>query len=615
MLMDAPNQEFALAGSLEELKAKGRLVVHGRHRPILVIYDRGRIFALDNRCPHMGFPLERGSVEDSILTCHWHHARFDLESGCTFDLWADDVPVCPVEVREGDVWVKTTFGHADPAAHWHQRLADGLDHDLGLVIAKSVHGQLAADVPRGDIVRQVALFGAQNRDGWGVGLTILTALANLLPVLPEEEAYLALFHGARRVAADCDGEAPRRERAPLGSRPDPAALKRWLRRWTVVRHREAAERTLLTAIAAGASPAVLADALLAAETERMFADTGHSLDFINKAFECLDLIGWGHAAALLPTVVGQMVAARGAEESTAWRQPVDLVALCEDAASQLPELFAVGRSVHSASIRAFTPVCDGLWTRVKRAYRWSDHAALARELLGDDPARIIDALKAAIRAGAAPADLSRSLAYAAALRVARFGNANEHSDWETAHHVFTYANAVDQLLKRIGTADGDVTAVRGILHGAMALYLARYLNVPPARIPGEGGEELDDLPADADVIRAALLDAFDRQRQVDLAARLVVRHLTLGHSPQALIATLARVLLREDAGFHAYQMLEAGVRQFTAWGDTDEGRHILIAVARYLAAHSPTERAVLQTADIAQRLLRGGELHQGASAS
>ena len=604
--MDAPNKQFALAGSLEELKAKGRLVVHGSHRPILVIYDRGRVFALDNRCPHMGFPLERGSVEDGILTCHWHHARFDLESGCTFDLWADDVPICPVEVRDGDVWVKTTFSHADPAAHWRERLADGLAHDLGLVAAKAVHGQLAADVPRTDIVRQVALFGAQNRDGWGVGLTILTALANLLPMLPEEEAYLALFHGARRVAADCDGEAPRRERAPLGSQPDPAALKRWLRRWTHVRHREAAERTLLTAIAGGLSPAVLADALLAAETERAFADTGHSLDFINKAFECLDLIGWEHAPAVLPTIVGQMVAARGAEESTAWRQPVDLVALCEEAANQLPQVFAAGRGVHSAS-----------QTRVTRAYGWSHHAALARELLGDDPARIVDALKAAIRAGAAPADLSRSLAYAAALRVARFGNANEHADWETAHHVFTYANAVDQMLKRIGTAnpDGHVAAVRGVLHGAMALYLTRYLNVPPARIPGEGGEQLDDLPTDAEMIRTALLDAFDRQRQVDLAARLVARHLSLGHSPQALIATLARALLREDAGFHAYQMLEAGVRQSAAWGDTDEGRHILIAVARYLAAHSPTERAALQTADIARRLMRGGELHQEAGAS
>jgi nitrite reductase/ring-hydroxylating ferredoxin subunit len=593
--MDAPNKEFAFAGNLEELKAKGRLVVHGGHRPILVIYDRGRVFALDNRCPHMGFPLEQGSVDDGILTCHWHHARFDLESGCTFDLWADDVPICPVEVRNGDVWVKTTFGHADPAAHGRQRLADGLAHDIGLVIGKAVHGQLSANVPRADIVRQVALFGAQNRDGWGVGLTILTALANLLPVLPEEEAYLALFHGARRVAADCDGEAPRRDRAPLGSRPDAAALKRWLRRWTNVRHREAAERTLLTAIASGLSPAALADTLLAAETERAFADTGHSLDFINKAFECLDLIGWEHAAALLPTVVGQMVAARGGEESTAWRQPIDLVALCNEAAGQLSELFAAGRGTHG----------------------WSDQAALARELLGDDPAGIVDALRAAIRAGATPVDLSRSLAYGAALRVARFGNANEHADWDTAHHVFTYANAIHQMLKRIGTADTDsyVTAVRGILHGAMALYLTRYLNVPPARMPGEDGERLDDLPPDVEMICAALLDTFDRQRQVDLAARLVARHLTLGHSPQTLIATLGRAVLREDAGFHAYQILEAGVRQFTVWGNTDEGRHILIAVARYLAAHSPTERAALQTADIARRLMRGGELHQEARSS
>ena len=198
--------------------------------------------------------------------------------------------------------------------------------------------------------------------------------------------------------------------------------------------------------------------------------------------------------------------------------------------------------------------------------------------------------------------------------MARFGNANEHADWETAHHVFTYANAVHQMLTRIGTANIDthVTGVRGVLHGAMALYLARYLNVPPARIPGDGGEQLDDLPADPETIGAALLDAFDRQKQVDLAARLVARHLTLGHSPQALIATLAHAVLREDAGFHAYQMLEAGVRQFGAWGDTDEGRHILIAVARYLAAHSPTERASLQTADIARRLMRGGELHQEA---
>jgi ParB-like chromosome segregation protein Spo0J len=75
--------------------------------------------------------------------------------------------------------------------------------------------------------------------------------------------------------------------------------------------------------------------------------------------------------------------------------------------------------------------------------------------------------------------------------------------------------------------------------------------VPPARIPGEEDDRLDDLPADEGALRAALLDAFDRQRQVDLAARLVARHLRHGHSPQALIATLANAVLREDVGFHA----------------------------------------------------------------
>jgi nitrite reductase/ring-hydroxylating ferredoxin subunit len=589
--MDTPVSGFVRACSLDELKAKHLFVVHGQHPPILVVHDGGHVFALDNRCPHMGFPLDRGSVTDGILTCHWHHARFDLASGCTFDLWADDVPTCPVEVRDGEVWIKPSFAHSDPSHHWRQRLEDGLAHNLGLVIAKAVRGQLTAGVPSREVLRQVALFAARNRDGWGVGATILTALGNLLSGLPEEETYLALFHGARRVAADCDGAPPRRERAPLTSQPDLATLRRWLRHWSAVRHREAAERTLLTAIANGAPPAALASLLVVTATDRAFADGGHSLDFINKACECLDLIGWEHASAVLPSVVGQMVAARGAEETTAWRHPLDLVALVEETAAELPDLFTTARRPG-----------------------WSDHPELSGALLGDDARAIMEAFKAAVLAGASPADLGRSLAYAAALRVAHFGTANEHADWETALHVFTYANAIHQTSKRIGTGtreqNGGIEATRGVLHGAIAVYLARYLNVPPARLPGEGGDRLDDLPEDDEGIRTALLGAFDRQRQVDSVGRLVARHLTLGHSPNALITTLAHALLREDAGFHAYQMLEAGVRQFDEWGNTDAGRHILIAVARYLAAHAPTERAVFQTADIARRLLRGGELHQ-----
>jgi nitrite reductase/ring-hydroxylating ferredoxin subunit len=162
--MDKPTGNFVRAGSLEELKAEGQLIVRGAHRPILAIYEHERVFAFDNRCPHMGFPLDRGSVEDGILTCHWHHARFDLASGCTFDLWADDVPTCPVEGRGAEVWVKPTFGYADPVAHWRGRLHDGLAHNLGLVIAKAVQGELGAGVPEAATVLPRRISPNASRD-------------------------------------------------------------------------------------------------------------------------------------------------------------------------------------------------------------------------------------------------------------------------------------------------------------------------------------------------------------------------------------------------------------------------------------------------------------------
>jgi hypothetical protein len=154
-----------------------------------------------------------------------------------------------------------------------------------------------------------------------------------------------------------------------------------------------------------------------------------------------------------------------------------------------------------------------------------------------------------------------------------------------------------------------------VIHGAMRLYLIRFLNVPPARLPGEAGDRLDDLPRDGELLRGAFLDALDRQGSVREAGRIIARYLTLGHPADLLITTLARAVLREDADFHTYQMLEAGVRQYREWDGGDEGRHILIAVARYLAAHSPTERAQLQTAMVARRLSLGQALHEDEGGS
>lgn len=588
--MNAPaNLGHVRVGTLDELKDKRCIVVRGAQHPIAVYCHDGKLHAVDNRCPHMGFPLSKGSVKDGILTCHWHHARFDLSSGCAFDLFADDVPTAPIEVRDGQVWVGSQCQVADEEAHWPRRLIEGMEQNLPLIIAKAILHML----DRGQatkIVRSAAMFGTRYRVGWASGMTILTVTGNLLEHLPVEQQYLALYHGVSRVAADCAGQTPRRDRYPL-EQSDVSfdTLKRWFRDWVRVRHRDGAERTLLTAIQRGATQAQLADMLLSAETDRFYSGGGHSLDFINKSFELLDLIGWEHAAEILPTVVPQLAAARGGEESSAWRHPIDLVPLLNGAFEQFPSLLREGAA------------CP----------KWTGEAELADAMLCDSPESIVEAINVAIRHGARAEQLSKSLCYAAALRVARFGTANEFSDWFTALHTFTYCNALDQSVRRLGSAAGP-DVLRGIYHGAMSVYLDRFLNVPPAHLPGERDRAaLDEESRDAEALREKYLDLHNTQQRVNASARVLARYLSLGHDLPPMIATLAQGVLREDADFHTFQMLEAALRQHGQWSkSSDEARNTLIALARYSSAFAPTQRRSLQTAEIAMKLHRGAAVYE-----
>jgi len=182
--------------SVEELERDRYRVVAAERRTILVLTDQGRVFALDNRCPHMGFPLHRGTIADGILTCHWHHARFDLCSGGTFDQFADDVRVFPVDVRDGDVYVETT-PRVDLVAHRKKRLRDGLERSISLVIAKAAIALDGDD----DVLRAGIEFGVERRGtGWGRGLTTLTCFANLVPRLDQPDRPAALYHGLADVA-------------------------------------------------------------------------------------------------------------------------------------------------------------------------------------------------------------------------------------------------------------------------------------------------------------------------------------------------------------------------------------------------------------------------------
>ncbi|MBD2124829.1 nitrite reductase (NAD(P)H) small subunit [Microcoleus sp. ZQ-A2] len=572
---------YIRAATVADVQAKGSLLVHLEKQAIALFYSNNQVYALDNRCPHMGFPLHGSTCKDGIVTCPWHYARFDLNSGGTFDSWADDVRSFPVEIRNGDVWVNVA-PQVDPYAHQRQRLVDGLEQGISLVIAKSVIALLDMDADYSQPFQMGLEFGTRyNKEGWNTGLTIHTCMMNLLPYLEPEDRTRALYQGLSAIARDSSDAPPHFVVHPLpNSAVDLNTLKGWFRQFIELRDSEAAERCLVTAVRAGAEHQQIADMLFVAATDHRYIDVGHTLDFINKALEALDAVNWQGAEQILASLVSGLANATRMEESNSWRYPVDLVAILHSAFEQLPEALEVGRT---------------------RRGTWSGREPLMPILFSEDAQAIADTLLAALREGCTEEELAGTVTYAAALRVARFHTNNDHGDWNSAHHPFTFANAVHQALRRMPSPE----LLRAVFDGAMSVYLNRFLNVPPARLP-----EPKDPVENPDELLKQLPELLDRQQQVNQAGQLVAQYLYSGGKPERLMAMLGKLMLRENRDFHVIQEVEAAFRQYSLLGQTAAGVHVLVAAARYLAAHAPTMRSIEQTYQMAYRLHRGDRLFE-----
>lgn len=579
--------QYVLAARMEDLGERGHRTVRVGSQNVLLLRSGDRIHAVDWRCPHMGFPLSKGTVQDGILTCHWHHARFDLASGGTFDPFADDVRVFPLRIEQDEIWVDPS-PQRDEIEYQLGRLLDGLERNLSLVIAKAVLSLLDQQVDPAEILQRAGRFGAiQRAAGWRDGLTIMTAMGNLLEDLAPEDHPLALYHGLLHVANNVRGQPPHYPLDPLDAvEPDRGTLRGWLRRFAGVRDRDGVERVLLTAINTGLAPGGVAEMLLAAATDHYYLDGGHTIDFVNKAFELLDLVGWESAGVILPSIVPGITGAQRMEETSAWRTPVDLTAILDPI---FDDLLAGRLRAEAAGGETLAPPAFD---------------TLVDTLLGDDPQESATALATALRDGISLEALALAVTHAAAVRVALFHTSNEFGDWISVLHSLTSANAARRLLQRAPSLDG----ARALWHSAMHLYLNRFLNLPLVRPPTP--ERLAALPADPPALLDHLSALTERQQQVEEAAAIVWRYRGLEGDDRALIQTLARTLLREDGEFHSYQMLEAGTALFhdlAAW-HPQAATWALVAVARYLAGHAPTARATTQTYRIAERLHAGEAL-------
>jgi len=93
----------------EALREGGLAPVFPRGLPVLLARGNGgAIYALANKCPHMGCPLNRGRLDGDILQCPCHDWRFDIRTGAFLDAPEISLPRYEWKITDGEIHIKLT---------------------------------------------------------------------------------------------------------------------------------------------------------------------------------------------------------------------------------------------------------------------------------------------------------------------------------------------------------------------------------------------------------------------------------------------------------------------------------------------------------------------------
>jgi nitrite reductase/ring-hydroxylating ferredoxin subunit len=569
------------AAAVDDISVGGAKSFAYLDKRIALFRTPGGIYASDNRCPHQGYALVRGDVKDGVLTCAWHNWKFELGTGvCKYG--GESVRTYPVQVRDGQVLVDI----ADPPAEiirpdlFRSLTAAMDDLDLGRVARDAMRLQRIG-TPLADVVREGVRYAAPRAEyGWDHSLATLADCLRMSQFFSESLRALPVIQGLSVAAEDQVRRPPRPRPDPVdpvaryGSVPDA------LNAYPVLvdaEQADAAEGLFRGLIAAGVSAPVLRHTLLTAVTDHFLA-YGHSMIFVQKAFELLDQIGWQEADAVLSPLVPEMVLGTRYDKLPYMRR---FLKAWEGAELDLAALTRAGGAGAFDQLRYRRALTDG------------------------SPEDAFAALTAALADGAPVTAVIDATGRAAAERLARFDIELDLDDtnewgWLDVTHTLTYLNA----LRWAWSADPSPQVLRGLFHAA---WFVQWTGQFDERNPGpdrgrpaphrtDDAAELHRAIAGRDPDAAvALVDGYTGPRAE--LERALIQAAAEDHSTAPIM--VAHVVKTAQAAVQESRALGAA-----AGGDGPGTAEPIAAAARFLASPK-RERFVLQSTLEAITTLRG----------
>ena len=570
---------WVLAMAVDDIKDVGaKSFAYAEKRIALFRTPRG-VFASDNRCPHQGYALVRGDVKDGTLTCAWHNWKFELGSGiCRHG--GENIRTYPVRITDGQVFIDV----ADPPA---EIIRPELFISLNAAMDDLDVGRMARDTlrlqrigtPLADVIREGVRYAAPRAEyGWDHSLATMADCLRMSQYFSESLRALPVIQGLAVAAQD-------QVRRPLRPRPEPidpvaayGSIDEAVRAYPVLVDREEvdeAEGLFRGLIAAGAHPAVLRHTLLTAVTDHFLA-YGHSMIFVQKAFELLSQIGWQEADAVLSPLVPEMVYGTRYDKLPYMRK---FLRAWDEASPDLEALTARGTRARTATF---------------------DQTGYGRALTDGSPQDALGALVTALDGGADVKAVIDATGQAAAERLARFDIELDLDDtnewgWTDVTHTLTYLNA----LRWAWSADPSPQVLRGLFHAAWFVQWTGQFDT--RGVTPESSRPKAHPTSDASQIRQAivrrdpdaaiaLVDGFAGPREE--LERSLIQAAAEDHSTTPIMVA------------HVIKTAQAAVAESRALGEGQDTTRPMAAAARFIASPK-RERFVLQSTLEAITTLRG----------
>ncbi len=543
---------FVKVANLSELAEGKPKAVKVEGQSVALFQHNGCVYATDNQCPHMGYPLTRGRVRNGVLTCDWHGWSYDMAGGGCFTGGCDDLATFPVDVRNGSIYIDVGSGGKKRDDAHFLLLKEGMLSADNWTLSKAVAIMLAKGVSEEEtlnlLVRHMGRHIATEREG-GDGGRQLALMINGVKVARQydpDDRLIPLMMAAQGASGRA-GDRPAVQ--PL---PHPVSwekLEKWIRVFSADRESEGIEKCLITARRLGGHDDQIIPLLYECAVEPFFLGHTDNLLHLGYLTELLEEFGWEVAEELMCNLAAKMLGrGRGAPDEVrreAIRKLESLNDFIDELASHPP-----------ADLADF------------------DEDGFAAGLVSGDLYEMFDAITNVLKAGVDINRIATTMVLIGADRMARTP-ASMSPGWGGLGWEINLSSSIRTALRYAGFK----VAAKALYHVAWQFFSDRWLNIRTLPLTEPRGTAKSDA-LDEDMALQEVLGLIEAIG-IHEVGRQTRQYLNAGFSGDRLLSEMGQCILRDDNGWDILHTLRTVFNEWKLCKGHPARNQLLVGLSRW----------------------------------